>query len=207
MHGLINRSIENFLRDTYGDVTWHRIANRAGVSGFETMMHYDDAITTRLIEDSSAELRKPAAMVLEDVGAYLVTIEPLRRLLRFGGTDFTDFLMSLDELDGRSRLALSDLDIPHVSTEQQTVGTFSVRVQARQSGWGAVLAGLLRAMADDYGALVLVHDPQAGCLPAAPGADAAAQGPRELCDMILVQMLESRYTSGRMFDLANGGGM
>lgn len=198
MHGLINRSIENFLRDTYGPALWARVARRAGVTGFEPMMHYDDAITHALIEAGATELRKPAAMVLEDVGAYLVTINPLRRLLRFGGNDFDDFVLSLDELEGRSRLALSDLDLPQIWAEQQGVGTFRVRVQGGAIGWGAVLAGLLRAMADDYGALVLIHDPQPDG-PTPPGG-----APPEV---IVVQMLEIRYTSGRLFDLADGGGI
>jgi hypothetical protein len=51
--------------------------------------------------------------LLEDIGTYLVTdpaLEPLRRLLRFGGDTFAEFLGSLEELPDRARLAMPQLE-------------------------------------------------------------------------------------------------
>ncbi len=56
-------------------------------------------------------------MLLEDLGTYLVShpnVQGLRRLLRFGGAGFIDFLHSLDELHDRARLAVPDLDLPQL---------------------------------------------------------------------------------------------
>jgi len=43
MHGLVNRSVQCFLRDTYGTDLWVAVAAEAGVApeGFEALMHYD----------------------------------------------------------------------------------------------------------------------------------------------------------------------
>ncbi len=41
----------------------------------------------------------------------------MRRLLRFGGATFEDFLLSLDDLNDRVALALDILDMPTVAVE------------------------------------------------------------------------------------------
>ncbi len=108
MHGLVNRSIQCFLRDTYGAELWAKVASEAGISpaGFEALLSYDDGLTDVVIDAAARRLGKPREALLEDVGIYLAGLEPLRRLLRFGGVDYVDFLQSLDELPERVRLAV-----------------------------------------------------------------------------------------------------
>ena len=124
MHGLILRTVEMFVRDTYGRVVWERLARRAelGTTEFEAMLHYDARLLDTLISCVEPELGKPPDAFLEDLGLYLVShpnCEGLRRLLRFGGVDFIDFLHSLDELPDRSRLAVSDLALPDLELREQ----------------------------------------------------------------------------------------
>jgi hypothetical protein len=187
MHGLMNRSIQRFLQDTYGADHWHAVAASAGVGaeGFEAMRHYDDALTQALVAAAAHSLNKPHTAFLEDLGAYLVTIEPLRRLLRFGGGTYADFLMSLDELQGRGQMALPDIGLPALAISLNADGLILLTVKAPMRGWGAVLSGLVRAMADDYGALALIEmrDDKRG---------------REL---VTVELLEARFAAGRRFDL------
>ena len=87
MHGLINRSLQSFLRDTYGIGLWSSVADEAGVptEGFEAMLTYEDALTDRVLACAATALAKPREALLEDLGMFLVSLEPLRRLLRFGG--------------------------------------------------------------------------------------------------------------------------
>jgi hypothetical protein len=188
MHGLINRSIQRFLNDTYGAELWRTIAATVSVppDGFEAMLHYDDAITSAMLEVAADRLAKPHDALLEDLGAFLVTQEPLRRLLRFGGVDYPDFLLSLEELPARGLMALPDLDLPQLTLINVAEGRFSLLVGARVRGWGSVLSGLLRAMADDYGALVLIESLVAG----------------EGQELISVELLQARFASGRRFVLA-----
>ncbi len=117
MHGLINRSIQSFVVDTYGRAPWVDAILLAdiGFENFEALLPYDDALTLRLLDAIGARLEKPVEVVLEDLGTYLVShpnLERLRRLLRFGGRDFLEFLFSLDDLRDRGGLAAPDLGCP-----------------------------------------------------------------------------------------------
>ena len=59
MHGLINRSIQCFLRDTYGVSSWSAIARAAGLGfdNFEPLLIYDTALTESVIEAAAQHLQ------------------------------------------------------------------------------------------------------------------------------------------------------
>jgi hypothetical protein len=194
MHGLVNRAVQCFLRDTYGYDLWLRVARDAGVPsmGFETMVVYDLVVTQRVLAAAAVHLSRPREVVLEDLGTYLVshaTVEPLRRLLRFGGVTFTDFLLSLEDLPDRTRMALPDLVLPGMALDEEGPDLFCLTVQSGLQGAGYVLLGLLRAMADDYGALVLLD--HAGVVDGA--------------EVLRINLLDGSFAEGRRFDLVNMG--
>ncbi len=197
MNGLINRAIECFVRDSYGDALWHEVTGGLGIdeAAFEPLMPCDPDVTARLVTALSAQFGREAADLLEDLGTYLVAqprSEAIRRLLRFGGVDFAEFLESLEDIPDRARLAMSDFDLPAISLHVQGAGLYRVEI-GRAAGvglrFGPVLLGVLRAMADDYGALVLLD--YLGC-------DATRE-------IIEVHLLDAAYASGRDFDLATAG--
>ncbi|GAA6187626.1 heme NO-binding domain-containing protein [Litorivita sp. NS0012-18] len=190
MHGLINTAIQSFTRDTYGDDTWAQVMHHAdlGFGSFEAMLTYEDQQTLDVLSSLETVLRKPREEVLEDIGTYLVSnpkVEALRRLLRFGGVNFIEFLHSLDDLPGRARLAVSDLDLPAMELTERSPEYFALSLETSMAGFGHVMLGLLRAMADDYGALVMLD------------YSAAGQG-RE---RIEIRLLESDFTEGKSFHL------
>jgi len=193
MHGLVNRAIQGFLRDTYGASIWAAVAREArlGFDSFEPMLTYPPALTEAVLDAAAHQLQSPRETLLEDMGTYLVShpnVEALRRLLRFGGVGFVDFLHSLEDLPGRARLAVADLDLPELVLTDTGTDCFTLHCRWLLPGAGHVMMGLLRAMADDYGALVLL-DIQSGS-----AADAG--------DVIAIQVLETRFAEGRRFDLA-----
>jgi len=133
MHGLINRALQGFLVDMHGAPLWAEIASQANLpfDSFETMLSYDHSLTHDVFEAACAVLHRDPNSLLEDMGTYLVTqdtLEPLRRLLRFGGATFHDFLYSLDELADRGKLAMPDIEMPRLSLEQgDMAGSFRLR--------------------------------------------------------------------------------
>ncbi len=196
MHGLFNRAIQTFLRDTYGVAAWDAIAARAGIAadGFETMLLYDDAATEAVLAAASRHLSRAREELLEDLGNYLVShpgLVRLRRLLRFGGVSYADFLHSLDELPARARLAVRDLDLPELELTEAGEGRFTLVSRGAFPGCGHVAVGVLRAMADDYGALVLLEH---------EGVDAGGE------ERIAIQLLDSRFAAARPFALVAAGG-
>lgn len=196
MHGLILRTFQVFVEDTYGPAAWSDIARRANleVPDFEAMLNYEPKTYTALIEASEHRLCKPAETIWEDVGTYLVShpnSEGLRRLLRFGGVDFIEFLHSLDDLPDRTRLAVADLALPDLELSETGSNCFRLRVGAGLPGFGYVMMGVLRAMADDYGALALLD----------------AEGGQRGEQILDVTVIETAYAEGREFELAASKGV
>jgi Haem-NO-binding len=193
MHGLINRSLECFIRDTYGGAKWADIASAAqlGIGGFESLMSYPDALTYQVLDAACETLDKPREVFLEDMGTYLCShpnLEAVRRLLRFGGETFVDFLYSLDDLPDRARLAVPDLALPKLELRDHSGGVLTLRCSGEIAGFGHVLVGVLCAMADDYGTLAMFEH-------------MGAQGGGE---MVQVQLLEAQFSRGKEFHLAPG---
>ena len=191
MHGMVNRALQGFVIATYGAETWEEVCGQAGLhhEEFEAMLDYPDTLTMACFEATAHVLHKRPNGLLEDIGTWLVTdqhLEPLRRLMRFSGPGFLDFLYSLEELGDRGRLALPDLDLPMITLERLDPASFRVRATWGLPGIGPILMGCLRAMADDYGALVLVEldgvDPD--------GAEA-----------VRIRLLDPAFAKGRAFDL------
>ena len=190
MHGLINRSIQSYVCDNYSLEVWETVALRAGLDfvEFEAMLSYDDALTPAVLDSASAVLRRPRAEMMEDIGTYLVTnpgFEAVRRLLRFGGVDFQDFLHSLDDLADRARLAVADLDLPRLELRSHVEGQFNLICDSAVEGFGHVMMGVLRVMADDYGALVLLDH---------AGSDRGVE-------ILSITLVEADFSEGRRFEL------
>ncbi|MDN3711806.1 heme NO-binding domain-containing protein [Paracoccus cavernae] len=136
MLGLVNRSIEVFLRTTYGEKVWKEIAARADVDarGFNSLRHYADETTTRLLRCAATTLKKTTLEILEDTGSWMVRLEPIRRLLRFSGGEFAEFIDALEELPARARMALPDLVFPPLTVTQKEGGFTMCKVMDGPSG-------------------------------------------------------------------------
>lgn len=190
MHGLINKAIQSFVCNTYGKSRWIRVTEAAhlGFVEFEAMLVYDDEVSRRVLDELCRELGRPEREVLEDLGTYLVSnpnTEALRRLLRFGGVSYVEFLHSLDDLPDRARLAVSDLDFPALELTEATGGRFTLACHSGLPGFSYVLLGVLRAMADDYGALAMLEH----------------AGQISECEIIEITLIEMDFAEGRTFEL------
>ncbi|PTV96665.1 heme-NO-binding protein [Rhodobacter aestuarii] len=192
MLGVVNKSIQSFLCNHHGSSVWREVVERIGIApeGFEAMLDYEDRQTEVLLGAAETVLDISREALLEDIGAWLAMTESLRRLLRFGGADYLEFLFSLDDLQGRAMMALPGLELPELSLNGETQGRFTLVVSGWMPGWGAVMAGILRAMADDYGALVLI---EASELQSRPGVGE---------ERVSVCLLDMDHAEGRRFDLA-----
>lgn len=189
MDALLLRSLQGYVRDTFGQPVWQAICRRSGllIETFEPLLRYAPGMADRVGDQAAAVLGRPVETVWEDMGTYLVTNpghEAVRRLLRFGGVSFADFLHSLEELPGRARLALPGLDLPEMTLHDLGDDRFVLQCRSRLRGVIRVLAGMVTAMADDYGTLCLIE------------AQDGATG------RISVRVLDSYHNVARRFDLA-----
>lgn len=187
MDALLLRSLQGYVLDTFGSAVWQAICRRTDptVETFEPMLRYPPGMADRVAQHVAEVLGRPVEAVWEDMGTYLVTNpghEGVRRLLRFGGLGFADFLHSLEEMPGRARLAMPDLDLPEVTLTETGPDRFVIRCRSHLKGMGRVLIGILTAMADDYGTLCLIEPDEDG--------------------LIHVRILDSSHAAARRFDLA-----
>lgn len=151
MHGLINHSFQRYMCDSYGQDAWLAVAVRAGVSPptFEPMLTYDDAITPAVLDAMAAVLHRTRVEVMEDIGAHLVShpkTEAVRRLLRFGGMNFEDFLHSLDPAQtyGQDRWCLYvDMDEQFDFEGRETIGSQGLTRYLEAQGHTALMAQML----------------------------------------------------------------
>lgn len=195
MHGLVNRSLQCFLQDTYGASLWNIVRRRVKLEecDLEAMLVYPDSLTTDILAAACEELGRRQDELLEDLGTYLVThpnMEAVRRLLRFGGHTFDEFLYSLDDLHDRLKLAVPDLDLPQLETREFSATSFGLICRWPMPGFGAVLLGILRALADDYGALVLLE------------LDTRLNN-GSVIETVRIDVLEAAFASGRDFSLTD----
>lgn len=191
MHGLVNHSIQVFICQSYGKDVWENVTRVAGLDfiEFESMMHYDESDTFAVLDAISEVLERTRADIMEDIGAFLVSFpgfEAVRRLLRFGGEDFIDFLHSLDDLSDSVRLAVGDLHLPKVELDFVSENHFYLACHAPIEGYSHVMMGILRAMADDYGALALLEH----------------VGRQNGVETVSIMLVENDFAEGRSFDLA-----
>ena len=197
MHGLINTAIEAFARETYGQDLWLRVSDEAGLgfTSFEAMLSYEDGVTDRTITALACLLGRARDPLLEDLGTFLVTsptLPAIRRLLRFGGVTYEDFLHSLEDLPDRVRLAVDDLSLPGLNLIEHGQGRFVLHCDPGLDGYGHVMVGVLRAIADDYGALAML-DHQGARAGDSTGGEA-----------ISIAIIEDTYAEGRSFELGMG---
>ena len=191
MNGVTARALQSFIQKTYGDVIWAAVLadSRVGVPSFELMLNYPPELTERVLEAAAKHLNRAPEEVLEDLGLFLVShcdMQPLRRLLRFGGADFAAFVQSMGDLPERARMVLPHATLPPIRSVNEGDGRWMIFCGRRPEGMVHVIHGAIRAMADDYGALATVE----------LGSE---DGPDHRLD---VMILSDHFSKGRDFDLA-----
>jgi hypothetical protein len=159
---MINRGLQCYIRDIHGVDIWEETCEQAKLTyyNFEYMLTYDDATTEDLLSSFGALVGRKRDEILEDFGVYIVSEDALstvRRLLKFGGTNYVEFLQSLDFVYDRVKLAVPDLDIPMMELVAHGPCRFTLYARFQKRGYGVALLGLLRALADDYNALISIE--------------------------------------------------
>ncbi|WP_112308766.1 diguanylate cyclase [Pseudogemmobacter bohemicus] len=192
MYGLLLRALQDYIQVTFDPESWDRIIAGSGTlpTGFEPLLPYKHEVLRHTLRLCAEELERPVSVILEDLGTWVIAAGyhgAARRLLRFCGADFADFLYSLGELPDRARLALPDLTLPDLSLEERGAGLFRLTCSNGLQELNWILLGALRAMADDYGALVLIEEENC------PDGRTIA---------LSIRLLESHFSEGRTFDLA-----
>src|SRR5215218_5594687 len=114
MYGLVNKAVVDLVVNKFGEDTWVKIKNKAGVDHdlFVSMDAYPDDITYRLVGAASEVLGIPPAAVLEAFGEWWVLYtaqEGYGPMLDASGKTLREFLENLDALHARVALTMPAL--------------------------------------------------------------------------------------------------
>ena len=196
MYGLLLRALQGYICTTFGARRWVQVMeeNHHRAEGFEPLLHYDLGQFRAVLARSCKVLGRSAASLLEDMGTFMVTNPAMpapRRLLRFAGNSYGEFLLSLEELPERAKLALYDVCLPRIVVRALGAGEYLLYCKPAQPEVIHLLHGLLRAMADDYGTLVFIEFEER------PIAGEGAQNQPAL----LIRMAEAAHAPANPFQL------
>ena len=163
VHGLKIRALQNFICATYGQECWQRIVRAAGAdcADFNPFEVYSTAVANKLVKAATEVLSKSECDLAEDVGIYLASRDDrhaIYRLLRFGGSNFLEFLRSLDDLPARAQLAVNDFELPRLDLAEHDTEAMTLIVRGGERWMGGFFCGLVRAMADHFGALATLEN-------------------------------------------------
>ena len=194
MDCLMCRALEAFVRDLHGADAWQAALSAVGLAGPAggPVRGYADTDAPGLARAAAQRAGQRPEELAGDLGCWLVshpTTQSIRRLLRFGGQDFAEFLATLEELPGRVALAVPMLRLPAMEVCFAEDGGISIDVAGGVDLFAPVIEGVIRAMADDYGALVFVDRDQAD--PAGPAR-------------LTVRLHDAAFAEARLFRLVDG---
>ena len=127
---------------------------------------------------------------VREIGATQQTYYRWRK--QYGGMSRGQFkrLKELEAENQRLRRAVSDLTLPALELRDHEAGRYRLHIGPGLPGFGHVMIGLLRAMADDYGALVMLEH----------------RGSNNRRDLVDITLVESAFAQGRAFDLGASAG-
>jgi hypothetical protein len=151
MYGLVNRAVEELVCTQFGEDTWEKIKQEAGidVDVFISMEPYSDETTYQLVAAASKILQIPAEMVLITFGEYwtLYTAkEGYGELLKMSGKTLPEFLMNLDNMHARVGLLYPALKPPSFQCTEQTEQGMLLHYRSHRQGMAALVIGLLQGL-------------------------------------------------------------
>ena len=151
MYGLINSSLQNMVREKFGDDKWAQVLKKSGVAedSFLTMRSYDDAITYSLAGAASDVLGAPVDACLEMFGEYWVletATNSYGMLLDAAGTDMYEFLGNMNALHDRITSTFLDYVPPELYVDRNDDG-HQIHYLSKRKGLTPFVVGLLKGLA------------------------------------------------------------
>lgn len=162
MYGLVNRAVEDLVKQTKGDDGWRRVCAhaRVGADGFVAVRSYPDEVTHRLVGSVSHEMSLPPEQVLEAFGEYWVLYTAEKGygdLLRSAGGHVREVLGNLNEMHARIETAFPEMSLPYFFVEDVDDDVFDLVYESSREGLAPMVIGLVRGLAGRLGQRVEIE--------------------------------------------------
>lgn len=154
MYGLVNQSIESYIRMTHGEAVWAAVRRAAGVEvEFVGLAPYPDEISAALLQAASAHLGLPVADLLRGIGHHFIrytSTEGYGNLLKTSGRTFLELVQQLDQLHSRVGLIFPELRPPSFYCTSVTDSTLCLHYISSRPGLAPMVVGLLEGLGELY---------------------------------------------------------
>lgn len=162
MYGLINSSLQNMVREKFGDDKWAQVLKKSGVAedSFLTMRSYDDAITYRLAGAASEVLGAPLEACLEMFGEYWVletASKSYGTLMDASGDTMVEFLRNMNSLHDRITGTFLNYVPPEFLVEDLGSHRYKIHYMSKRKGLTPFVDGLLKGLAIRFGSTLEIH--------------------------------------------------
>lgn len=151
MYGIVNKAIEDLVKENFGEETWQKIRQRSGVDVdfFVGTEAYDDSVTFKLAVAAAEETGMSLANVLIAFGEWWVlrtAKEKYGSLMAAGGASLKEFLMNLPAFHNRIALVYPKLTPPEFRITHVESSSLHVHYFSKREGLQEFVRGLLQGL-------------------------------------------------------------
>lgn len=155
MYGIVNKAIEDLIKENFGEDKWDVIKERSGidVDFFISNEPYDDDITYKLVGATSEEMNMPIEKVLGALGEWWVLRtgkEKYGGLMEAGGNNLKEFLLNLPVFHRRVMLIYPKLTPPQFRISDIKDQSLHVHYFSKRQGLKEFVRGLLQGLGKMY---------------------------------------------------------
>ncbi|XP_067102758.1 guanylate cyclase soluble subunit beta-2-like [Osmerus mordax] len=154
MYGFINTCLKSLVVEKFGEKTWVKLRDEAGVQDtFLTYEVYPDDITMRLVSEACKLLDVKPEVVLRQFGEYFFEFckrSGYDHMLRTLGGSLFEFIENLDALHSYLALSYKEMNAPSFRVERNLEGTMYLHYYSDRRGLCHIVPGIIGAVARDF---------------------------------------------------------
>ena len=155
MYGIVNKAIEDLVKENFGEDKWDAIKLRSGVDVdfFISSEPYDDDITYKLAGAVSEEMKISICDVLFVFGEWWVlrtATEKYGGLMQAGGDNLRQFLVNLPLFHNRVMLIYPKLTPPEFKVSHIEEKSIHIHYHSKREGLQDFVKGILSGLGKMY---------------------------------------------------------
>ncbi|GAA6234425.1 guanylate cyclase soluble subunit beta-2-like [Lates japonicus] len=154
MYGFINTCLKSLVVEKFGEETWAKLRDEAGVQDtFLTYEVYKDEITMQLVTEACKLLEVQPEVVLRQFGEYFFEFckrSGYDHMLRTLGGNLFEFTENLDALHSYLALSYKEMNAPSFRVERNPDGTMLLHYYSDRRGLCHIVPGIIGAVAKDF---------------------------------------------------------
>lgn len=155
MYGIVNKAIEDLVKENFGEEKWEAVKLRSGVDVdyFISNEPYDDDLTYKLAGAVSEEMNITVAQVLQAFGEWWILKtgkDKYGGLMAAGGNNLREFLVNLPLFHNRIMLIYPKLTPPEFKVSDLGENSLHIHYFSKREGLQEFVRGLLTGLGKMY---------------------------------------------------------